>query len=338
MAKFFGAQRLVLQVILDAQGDSQGFIDDTLVAQKTQISLRDTRDYLLTLDQNEYIDLALAESGLKAAVNARGRLALGLYQPFPTTTAPSPPSPSRSRVKTGHERALVIGVSTYPPPVRTLPAVANDVREIAGLLRSDGGQFPDRNVTELVEASATRDNVLKTIDSAFNSVAADDSVFVYMAGHGAVENGDYYFVAHDSNPDQLAASGVPLTLVKNAFESSRSQRAFLWLDFCHSGGILARSLKVVEDDTEVIDRQLKRVAGEGKLIMAACTPAELAYEAGHGLFTGALLRGLKGEAAKDREVTVNSLFDYIDRQIGGDRQRPMMYGQMTGRIVLMQFV
>jgi len=34
-------------------------------------------------------------------------------------------------------------------------------------------------------------------------------------------------------------------------------------------------------------------------------------------------------------VKVNSLFDYIDRKIGSDRQRPMMFGQITGRVVLM---
>lgn len=71
--------------------------------------------------------------------------------------------------------------------------------------------------------------------------------------------------------------------------------------------------------------------------MAACTPEQKAYELGHGLFTGALLRGLKGEAAKDKEVTVNSLFDYIDKQMGSDRQRPMMFGQMTWRVVLMHY-
>ena len=80
------------------------------------------------------------------------------------------------------------------------------------------------------------------------------------------------------------------------------------------------------------------VQGQGKLIIAASTPEQKAYESaaiGHGLFTEALLRGLKGEAANKGEVTVNSLYDYIDKQMGSDRQRPMMFGQMTGRVVLM---
>lgn len=82
------------------------------------------------------------------------------------------------------------------------------------------------------------------------------------------------------------------------------------------------------------------VQGQGKLILAACTPYQSAWESaqiGHGLFTDALLRRLKGGATKVGEVTVNSLFDYIDRQMGSDRQRPMMFGQMTGRVVLMHY-
>ena len=87
---------------------------------------------------------------------------------------------------------------------------------------------------------------------------------------------------------------------------------------------------------EVISRALEVVQGQGKLIIAACTLGQKAYELGaHGLFTEALLKGLNGEAANQGEVTINSLFDYIDKRMGSNRQRPMMFGQMTGRVVLM---
>ena len=80
------------------------------------------------------------------------------------------------------------------------------------------------------------------------------------------------------------------------------------------------------------------VQGQGKLIIVASTPSQSAWESaavGHGLFTEALLSGLKGEAAHKGEVTINSLCDYIDKRMGSDRQRPMMFGTMTGRVVLM---
>jgi uncharacterized caspase-like protein len=339
MPKLYGAQRLVLQAILDSQGDSAAFIEDSKIAQATQISLRDMRDWFLTLDQDDYVDLALTEGGLKASVTAKGRLSLGLYRPFPTQAAPSSPEPARSRSRTGRERALVVGISVYPTPIRKLPAVANDVREIARLLTSDKGHFPAQNVRCLADAEATHTAVVETIEGTFQNATAEDPVFAYMAGHGAVVGGEYYFVAHDTTLRDIATNGVRLKKIKAAFDSSPSQRAFLWLDFCHSGGIIPRELGSKPDDRDVMSRALEVVQGQGKLIIAACSPSQSAWESvavGHGLFTDALLRGLKGEAANKGEVTVNSLYDYIDRKMASDRQRPMMFGQMTGRVVLMQ--
>ena len=224
MSRLFGAQRMVLQAILDAQGDTGTFIEDTRICQATRISLRDMRDWFLTLDNDELVDLALTETGMSASVTAKGRLALGLYRPFPT---PTTPEPSRSRSKTGRERALVIGISNYPPPIPKLPAVANDVLEMAILLGSDKGQFPAQNVIRLTDAEATWQKVIEAIESTFAKVQADDAVFAYMVGHGEVVGGDYYFVAHNTNAQDIASSGVPLKRIKAAFDSSPSQRAFL---------------------------------------------------------------------------------------------------------------
>ena len=291
MARIFGAQRLVLQAIHDAQGESQSFIEDTRICQATRISLRDIRDWFLTLDNDEYVDLALTESGLKASVTAKGRLALGLYRPFPTPTKPPIPEPARSRSRTGRERALVIGISDYPPPIRKLPTVANDVWEMAKLLGLDQGQFPSQNVVRLTDTEATWQKVIEAIETTFAEVKPDDAVFAYIAGHGAVVGGDYYFVAQNTNVQDIPSTGVPLKKIKMIFDASPSQRAFLWLDFCHSGGIIPRDLEGGSDDREVISRALEVVQGQGKMIIAASTPEQKAYELGaHGLFTEALLK------------------------------------------------
>lgn len=338
MARLFGTQRMVLEAIINAQGETSAFIEDAKVAQVTRIALRDMRDWFLTLDQDEYVELALTEGGLKASVTPKGRLALGLFRPLPTPPEPTSPAAVRSRSRTGRERALVIGISDYSSPISKLPAVANDVQEMAMLLSSDRGQFPARNVVRLTDGEATAKEVLHAIESTLSNVRADDAVFAYLAGHGAVVGAHYYFVAHDTTAHGIATDGVPLTKIKDAFDASPSQRAFLWLDFCHSGGIIPRDFEGGPDDREIIGRTLKVTQGQGKLIIAACTPSESAWESaslGHGLFTDALLRGLRGDAANGSEVTVNSLYDYIDRQMGSERQRPMMFGQMTGRVVLM---
>jgi uncharacterized caspase-like protein len=338
MAKFVMGQKMILQAVLDAQGESETFVEDSRVAQATRVPLNHVRDYFHTLDQMELVDLTWTENGLCASVNRMGRLRLDLYRPFPSQPTTPTAEPSRSHSRTGRERALVIGISDYPPPIRKLRAVANDVREMTKLLSSDQGQFPAQNVRCLADNEATQKAVLDAIDATFSGVQADDAVFAYLAGHGAVVGGEYYFVAYDTTAQGIGTDGVPLKRIKSAFDASPSQRAFLWLDFCHSGGIIPRDLGGKPDDRDVMSRALEVVQGQGKLIIAACSPSQSAWESaavGHGFFTDALLRGLKGEARHDGEVTVNSLYDYIDRKMGSDRQRPMMFGQMTGRVVLM---
>ena len=79
-----------------------------------------------------------------------------------------------------------------------------------------------------------------------------------------------------------------------------------------------------------------------ELIRLAIKFAELPIEvvatrsSGTGVFTAYLLEGLRGAAAHDGEVTANALFDFIDRKMGSNDQRPMLFGQMTGRVVLVE--
>jgi len=237
-------------------------------------------------------------------------------------------------VTRSNQRALVIGVSDYPESANRLPAVAADVREMAKILSSENGTFEQGDVTVLANKQATRDKILAALRSALRSETAD-TVFLYLAGHGYVSAGRYYYVAYDTTNDETA---VALTDIKFLFDRTKSRRAFLWLDFCHSGGILARG---GSSDIEAIRREIGVVSGQGKVIVAACTSVQSSYESsaiGHGFFTDALLRGLRGEAKSAQgEVTAHSLYEFIDHQVANSRQQPVFFGETTGRIVLMHY-
>src|SRR5271157_3075816 len=81
MAKLFGAQRLVLQTILDLPKDSAGFVTDSQIFQKTGIALDDVRDWIETLGSDGYVDFFKTVDGLSATITAKGRLQLSQYQP-----------------------------------------------------------------------------------------------------------------------------------------------------------------------------------------------------------------------------------------------------------------
>ena len=242
--------------------------------------------------------------------------------------------------KTRNQHALVLGISKYLPPIPALPGVAADVSAMAALLGGSHGVFPKRSITLLADKQANCQAILDNLREVFGGASPDDTIFVYMAGHGDMENGEYFFIAYDTDVDRIPETGVPLKTLKSLFDRTKSRQVCLWLDFCHSGGILTRRRVAATDDWAAIKRTLHVVQGHGKVIYAACNPNQSAYEdpkIGHGLFTHALLRGLRGEAIANGEVTVSSLYDFIDREVGSHRQRPEFFGHLQGRIVLMHY-
>ncbi len=88
-----------------------------------------------------------------------------------------------------------------------------------------------------------------------------------------------------------------------------------------------------------IRRALEVVSGQGKVIVAACTSSQEAAECPilrHGVFTEALVRGLRGAAAQSNgQVTALSLYQFVSREVQPYGQTPVMVGHMEGDIVLM---
>jgi hypothetical protein len=118
MAKLIGAQRMVLQAILDASGDMPSFVEDSQIARTTRIALQDVRDWLETLEGDEYVEIARTEAGLSASITAKGRLALGQYQPFPSP----PPGPGTSSPPTSATPAAPAATSFVPSPAESEPS------------------------------------------------------------------------------------------------------------------------------------------------------------------------------------------------------------------------
>jgi Caspase domain len=238
-------------------------------------------------------------------------------------------------------RAVIIGVSRYPSGISQLPAVESDVREMKKILESEASAFGGNEVSVLTEETASCREIIDTLQRVLSGAEPSQSTFVYLAGHGTIaSDNEYYYVPFDADPKSISETCVPLKRIKELFEFSPSERLFLWLDFCHSGGILARGFggERQPDAESTIERTLNVLQGMGKVIMCACSADQRAYEdKSHGRFTRYLIDGLKGDASNSQgEVTANSLHDYVDFKMGSLQQRPLFFGSLTGRIVLMR--
>src|SRR4051812_49013064 len=85
MARLLGAQRLVLQAIHLAQGDTADFIEEDRISAATQIAPGDLKEWLVMLEGDEYIDIAPTARGLSVSLTPRGRLVLRQYSPPPSS-------------------------------------------------------------------------------------------------------------------------------------------------------------------------------------------------------------------------------------------------------------
>ena len=90
MARLIGAQRMVLQAILDLPKDSADFVQDAHIAQKTQISIADVRDWIKMLEGEGHVDVARTTGGLSASITPQGRLALDRRSSRPRFAPPTP--------------------------------------------------------------------------------------------------------------------------------------------------------------------------------------------------------------------------------------------------------
>ena len=143
---------------------------------------------------------------------------------------------------------------------------------------------------------------------------------------------------NDTKVANLPRTGLGMFEIQEVLDHLvRAQRVVVFIDACHSAGIAGTKL--------VTGRQLERVENNvfnlyasrlyrdtGRAVLTSSDINEISEEGktwggGHGVFTWALLEGLRGNADdnKDMVVTAGELFSYASnrvRQETGARQNP----------------
>jgi WD40 repeat protein len=137
----------------------------------------------------------------------------------------------------------------------------------------------------------------------------NDTVVLFIAGHGSNDGPDYRFLATDASWMGGALRGstvVPWQVLQGAVEAAKGRR-ILFIDTCHSGN--------------AYNQRLGNAAYHANII--AYTSArfdQLALEdtaLGHGIFTYAVVEGLEGKGVvpPTGEISTKSLADYVVRRV-----------------------
>src|SRR5687767_5013110 len=139
--------------------------------------------------------------------------------------------------------AIVVGVSSYryAPPAAQFRYAHRDAEEFAKLLRSpEGGAFPSDHVRVLTDGTATVGAIRAALHNWLpKSAGPTDIVYIFFAGHAVVaERNETYFVANDSDPQNLHATGISFREVNDTLTNKlRAATIVLFADACHAGGI-----------------------------------------------------------------------------------------------------
>ncbi|MBS2040474.1 caspase family protein [bacterium] len=224
--------------------------------------------------------------------------------------------------------ALLVGVSRYRelPERQWLSSCATDAADLALFLQSGrGGSFPADHVKLLTDQQATTQNVRLSMDGLIKGVRPGDVVWVFFACHGKVERygaGDVaYLLMHDSNPEFLNATALPMDEVRRYVDVNLRQayQIVFVTDACHAGALGAapdpnqRLSSMADQLMNVGDRN-------GVLNIMACRRDESAVEdpflGGHGVLTYALLRSLNGMGdSQDGVVRAQDVLEYVGRTV-----------------------
>ncbi|MEV0704248.1 FtsK/SpoIIIE domain-containing protein [Saccharopolyspora sp. NPDC050389] len=234
----------------------------------------------------------------------------------------------------GRRTALLIATSMYGDPgLRELRAPAGEAEELQQVLLSQGGF----DQVEVLRNESKR-QIERGIEEAFQEAGPDDLVLLYLSCHGIKnDRGQLLFAACNTELDRIESSAVGSVFVQHQLSASQAGTKVVLLDCCYSG---AFSHGLVPKSAEGID--LRQLVGRGTYIMTATSAVEYAYEGNEftssdpvpsSLFTRAVLKGIRTGAADidgDGLITGDELYNYVFRELEGQRQTPSRETRMAG--------
>ncbi len=203
---------------------------------------------------------------------------------------------------------LSVGVSRYGHPKLTIPNADDDAAAIAAMMHQPTPPVFSAvdGLPPLLNEQATRANILTAMTDIAAKAQPDDLVIIFLAGHGAVVDGKYYFAPYDlgmHDPDLFrAATSAKNPASGKAFDqvyrkeglsqddmlplihSIKASRVAILLDTCYSASMATVDAVFRRDENHTMTEALGHAGGRFILSGAFAkalsddTPADAANE------------------------------------------------------------
>lgn len=213
-------------------------------------------------------------------------------------------------------RALLIGIDHYQAP-NTLNGCLADVRALRQELEFNGDGSRNFEIEEMLDTMTSRE-AMGQIETLFASNL--DIALLYFSGHGYNNSTGSEIVFPDDAVSSGYYKGLQMRSIMDIVNKSQIKNKIIILDCCHAGNFGRYSIDIDNSDLR-----------PGVSILSACKGDESAVaQGGHSIFTEALCMALRGAAADYLgNITVGSLYAYIDRFFTASEQRPVFKTNAT---------
>lgn len=210
--------------------------------------------------------------------------------------------------------ALLTGVSNYGPAneQNNLAGTTKDVKSLQQVLKRQGAI-----VTVSTSKYATNENIMKRLDAIIKLAKPEDTIIFFFSGHGDTGCFVTYGLRAFTYADLIAK-----------LATAKARHVFCFIDACRSGSVAGDYGQ---------NFNWAQAVGNKITFFMSSRANEYSIEnqwLGHGYFSQALLKGLRGkaDANADRRITVQELFSYIHSDVvartrgNGYEQHPQLIG------------
>jgi uncharacterized caspase-like protein len=217
---------------------------------------------------------------------------------------------------------LSIGVNHYDAPqLNNLSYAVNDAREIINVFKAQEGKVYNRVNNLLIADGAavapTSDNIKDNLGY-LKRAGQDDVILLFIAGHGMNDDGgNFYFMPSDAafNEDgEIRPSrAIPHMEIQSVLNASG--RKLVFIDAYHSEGTMGRKARGVSNEQLV-----NALKDDSTVILTSSRGSQLSQERaelGHGVFTYAIIQGMKDaeDLFNSKTVTMDELKTYVTRRV-----------------------
>lgn len=230
---------------------------------------------------------------------------------------------------------LAVGIDRYQSPNELKYAVKDSTDFLTTVAGKKSRAYSDVLQFKLFNEQATLQNIESTFDKIASVLGKNDSVLIYLSGHGLREQRDFYFIPYGVSDDNLYETALSQpVLKKNVAKLSKTNKIFIFIDSCHSGAV---DLEGIQEEVASFDK-IKHQLGDNIFILAAAGENQEAQDqfvldnnekADNGLFAYAVLEGLNGKARRvdDNIVDNYNLGSYVQRRIDAITKNQTIYKQ-----------